>query len=658
MTKFNLGKLDWKLSGCHPWIWKLGKSMELGEKLQGDIIDIPAKVPGSVQKALFNSGIIKDWNLGLNSLESEWVENRHWIFSTTIPADYFKERTKFNLNFQGLDYCGIIFINGKEKLTFQNTHLPLNIDITENVKQNDNKNIKLEIVFLLSPRWLGQFGYTYKMTDWKTRFNYYWDWVVRLVQVGIWDDVTLEAYDEKISKFRCCSSCNGKTGKLELKGEAEGSPDNFIYAVLNDSDGKTVCKNSFSVAEFHSDKAALKITSPQLWFPNGKGKQPLYSLTVQLKNKSGYVLDEYIRKIGFRKVDWLPCENAREDADPWICEVNGEKLFIQGVNWTPLLPNFADVSEKRYRRTLQTYKDMGVNLLRVWGGGFLEKEIFYNLCDEMGLMVWQEFPLSSSGIDNSPPTDTESIKMLGSIAREYIKRKQHHVSLIIWCGGNELSGVKGEIGLLEPVDNDHPTIKNLYDIVSAMDPDKRFVPSSPSGPRSKGTAEDFEKKVLWDTHGPWKAVGPVDGQWKTHWEKSNALLYGEFGAPGASSVEIIEKYKGTLNTFPCSQRNKLWNRQPWWIEWDTFVELERREPENLEEYVAWSQKRQSDLLCFAVSTAKSKFPKCAGVIIWMGHDCFPCTANTSIIDFEGNMKPAAKELAKIFNFDISGKFCS
>ena len=648
MKKFNLGNLDWKLSGCHPWIWKLGKSMELGEELQGDIRNIPVNVPGSVQNALLDAGIIKDWNYGLNSLECEWVENRHWIFSTIIPADYFNNGSKFSLNFNGLDYCGIIFINGKEKSSFNNTHLPLNVDITEDVKLNPNNNIKLEIVFLLPPKWLGQFGYTYKMTEWKTRFNYYWDWVVRLVQIGIWDDVTLEAFDEKLVDFRCWSTCDTETGKIELRGEIDGSPNNCIFATLKSSDGKTICENTFSIAELRAGKASLKISSPKLWFPNGKGEQPLYNLTVQLKNKSNKILDEYQRKIGFRKVNWLPCDDARGDADPWICEVNGKKLFIQGINWTPLLPNFADIPEKRYRHTLQTYKDMGVNLLRVWGGGFLEKEIFYNLCDEMGLMVWQEFPLSSSGVDNSPPTDAESIKTLGDIAREYIKRKQHHASLIIWCGGNELSNVKDEMGLFEPANVNHPTLKNFYNIVTSMDPDKRFVPTSPSGPRLKGTAEDFETKVLWDTHGPWKAIGPINGKWKTHWEASNALLYGEFGAPAASSVEIIEKYKGDLQPFPCSNKNKLWNRQPWWIEWDTFVELEGREPENLNEYVEWSQKRQSDLLTFAVATAKEKFPKCAGVIIWMGHDCFPCTANTSIIDFEGNMKPSAKSLTKIF----------
>ena len=648
MKKLNLSNLDWKLSGSHPWMWKLGASMELGEELQCEIKNVPVTVPGSVQKALLDAGIIKDWNSGHNARDCEWVENRHWIYSTTIPAEYFNEGSRWCLNFKGLDYCGIVYINGKELATFENAHIPLIVDLSSSVKENPGKDIQISIVFLLAPRWQGQFGYTRKMLDWKPRYNYHWDWVCRLVQIGIWNDVLLETYDEKFVDFHCWSTYDGDTGKIELRGEIDGAPDNIVYANLESPIGNSIQGDKFTIAELRNGSAVMEINSPKLWFPNGKGEQPIYKLLVQLRNKSGKVLDEYKRKIGFRKVKWLPCENAREDADNWICEVNGKKLFIQGINWTPLLPNFADATDEHYRHILETYRDMGINLLRVWGGGFLEKEVFYNLCDEMGLMVWQEFPLSSSGVDNSPPTDAESIQILGNIARSYIKRRQQHPSLIIWCGGNELNRCKDQQGVNNPVTINHPTIRNFYDIVCSMDPDKRFVPGSPSGPSKKGTAEDFKTKVLWDTHGPWKAIGPIDGEWKKNWEDSNALLYGEFGAPGASDVNIINKYKGDLDAFPCSNKNDLWSRQTWWIEWDQFVNIEGREPENLEEYVAWSQQRQSDLLCFAVSTAKKKFPKCAGVIIWMGHDCFPCTANTSIIDFEGNMKPAAKALSKIF----------
>jgi len=648
MKKLNLSKLDWKLNGSQPWFWKLGTSMELGEELQCEIKNVPATVPGSVQKALLNAGIIKDWNSGLNSRDCEWVENRHWIYSTTIPAEYFNEGSRWCLNFKGLDYRGIVYVNGKELASFDNAHIPLTVDFTSSVKENPGKELHLSVVFLLAPRWQGQCGYTYKMLDWKPRFNYHWDWVCRLVQIGIWNDVILETYDEKLLDTRCYSTFDGSNGKVEIRGEIDGDPDNIIHTFLKNPDGNKICENDFTIAQLRTSQISLDVDSPQLWFPNGKGNQPLYQLLIQLKSKDGKILDDYVTKIGFRQVKWLSNENARGDADGWICEVNGEKLFLQGINWTPLLPNFADTTDKHYRHILETYRDMGINLLRVWGGGFLEKEVFYNLCDEMGLMVWQEFPLSSSGVDNSPPTDAEAIQILGNIARSFIKRRQQHPSLIIWCGGNELNKYKDKQGVNNPVTINHPTIRNFYDIVCSMDPDKRFVTASPSGPELKGNSEDFKTKVLWDSHGPWKAIGPLDGEWKKHWEDSNSLLYGEFGAPGASGVILINQYKGDLDAFPCSNKNDLWSRQNWWIEWDQFVNIEGHEPENLEEYVGWSQKRQSDLLAFAVTTAKNKFPRCGGVIIWMGHDCFPCTANTAIIDFEGNMKPAAKALAKIF----------
>lgn len=315
MKKFNLSNLDWKLSGSQPWMWKLGSSMELGEELQCEIKNVPANVPGSVQKALLDAGIIKDWNLGQNARDCEWVENRHWIYNVTIPNEYFNEGSRWSLNFNGLDYCGIVFVNGKELASFENAHIPLSIDLTSSVNENPGKDVQLSVVFLLAPRWQGQFGYTYKMLDWKPRFNYHWDWVCRLVQIGFWDDVFIEAFDEKLLDTRCYSSSDGSNAKIEIRGEIDSNPDNFIHTILNDPDGNIISENDFSVAQLRTENISIDVNSPQLWFPNGKGNQPLYQLLVQLKNIDDKILDEYDAKIGFRKVKWLPCEDARKDAD-------------------------------------------------------------------------------------------------------------------------------------------------------------------------------------------------------------------------------------------------------------------------------------------------------------------------------------------------------
>jgi beta-mannosidase len=320
------------------------------------------------------------------------------------------------------------------------------------------------------------------------------------------------------------------------------------------------------------------------------------------------------------------------------------------VNWVPLLPNFADIKEENYRSRIEQYKDLGINILRVWGGSTLERECFYDLCDEAGIMVWQEFPLSSSGIDNWPPEDEESIEEMAKITESYIKRRQHHVSLTIWCGGNELQGGHdgSKEGTGKPVDFNHPMMAWQKSVVGEYDPTRRFLATSPSGPMFYAEPQNFGKGLHWHVHGPWKAAGPLD-EWKEYWENDDSGFRSETGSPGTCSADMIRKYAGEYDPMPPRNENPLWRRTSvWWNERDQFVAENGREPQTLEEYVEWSQERQKEALCTALRACKNRFPSCGGFIIWMGHDCFPCIANTAIIDFEGNLKPAAIALREIF----------
>jgi beta-mannosidase len=387
-----------------------------------------------------------------------------------------------------------------------------------------------------------------------------------------------------------------------------------------------------------------------LWNPNMHGDQPLYDLTCSLLDADGNELDSTARRVGFRHVEWRQCEGAPAGADPWLCVVNGKPIFLQGVNWNPVRTVFADVTEPEYRKRLELYRDLGCNMLRVWAGSFLENEVFYDLCDEFGLMVWQEFPLSSSGVENWPPEDEKSIAEQSEIALSYIERKQHHVSLIIWCGGNELLGALdgGKVGAEKPVDLAHPMLARFNEIVKREDPTRRFLPTSASGPRFCAQAKDFGKGLHWDVHGPWKHDGDLDS-WADYWSKDDALFRSETGSPGAGPAEITRRYAGDLDPMPGTADNPLWSRHTnWWVEWPRFVVEHGREPRDLEEYVAWSQARQAKALSIAVKACKDRFPRCGGVLLWTGHDCFPCETNTSIVDFDGNPKPAALALKKIW----------
>ncbi|MFA5292731.1 MAG: glycoside hydrolase family 2 TIM barrel-domain containing protein [Phycisphaerae bacterium] len=646
MTKyFSLASLDWKLAGFNPFEWNLDEYINISTHSRAEIPAIPIQVPGSVQTALLNAGLIEDWTKGLNGRLCEWVENRHWIFQTVMPDEWFKNNKNFSITFLGLDYCGKIRVNSKTVYTFENSHIAHNVNITEYLKEKQNL---LEIIFECPPRWLGQFGYTSKMTEWKVRFNYFWDWVSRLVQIGIWDDILLKATDGmeiRETKITTDFDINKKTGILNLETEIQAAPDSHLRICLKK--GKEIIKTEEHPVQNQSFLwNGLNI---ECWQPNGKGKQQLYTLTVELLDSNKTTIDQIEKQIGFKNIKWEKCLNAPPQADPWLCVVNGQKVFIQGLNWTPIRPNFADVKIEDYTRLLKLYKKLGFNMMRVWGGAFLEKECFYNLCDELGIMVWQEFPLSASGGDRYAPDDKDSIKQMTGIAKDFIKRRQHHVSLAVWCGGNELLSAKTEDS---PTANlKHPMLKAINKMVKTLDPGRRFVVTMPTGPKFSADSKDFGKGVHWAVNGPWKAVGKISKDWTEYWNGDDSLLRSEVGSPGPCSAEMIRKYKGTCSEMPATIENPLWRRAPWWIDWHEFINENGKEPQNLEEYVKWGQKRQAEALKIAVSACKKRFPACGGIFIWMGHDCFPCPSNTSIIDFEGNPKPAAFAIGEIFTKD-------
>ena len=233
------------------------------------------------------------------------------------------------------------------------------------------------------------------------------------------------------------------------------------------------------------------------------------------------------------------------------------------------------------------------------------------------------------------------------IIDHYVRRLRNHPSLMLWCGGNELY----EKGDKAPVTVSHPMISMMNKRVSALDGSRRFVPGTPSGPTIGSSLEVFGKGVCYDVHGPWNL--PYSGGDMTmasveaFWDRCDALFMSEVGVPGAASVELLEKYKGDCVLLPASDCNPYWRSVNWWLQWDEYLS-KGGNPGNVSEYVAWSQKRQTEGLSMALRKNKARFPACGGFIIWMGHDSFPCPLNTSIIDFDGNLKPAAMAVSKIW----------
>lgn len=640
----DLSEMRWTVTGYVPYEWQHGYSQVIGAGPKSFTPTVEATVPGSVQQSLLRAGLLPDWTIGLQASACEWVENRHWLYEMTLPAGTLQAGRRYRLVCLGLDGCGDIHVNGRQVCRFDNAFVPHTVDLGEVLKPGDNR---IQILFECPPRWLGQFHYTSRIRDWKARFNYTWDWTSRLVQIGVWDAMCLESYaGAEISELavRTDYDCPSQTGRMTLEGTIRGTGEEPLTVTLS-QDGRVICQTTCSATQFCREGIAWEGLPVAPWWPNGQGEQPLYEVTATLADPTGQTVDEQTRPVGFKHIEWRPCEGAPAAADPWLCVVNDRPVFLQGVNWTPIRPNFADVTEADYRRRLEAYRRMGCNVLRVWGGAFLEKKCFYDLCDAMGLLVWQEFPLSSSGIENYPPEEDAVIDGICTIAESYIRRRHHHVSLLVWSGGNELTT---RDNATKPIDESHPLVKKLGQVVRAKDPKHRFAATSPTGPTFCADREDFGKGLHWDVHGPWKADGLLDSAFESYWQQDDALFRSELGAPGPSDAALILRCKGDCDELPIDNSNMLWRRTGWWTENAIFEKEFGRPPTSLIEYVQWGQQRQANILKTAVRSCKARFPKCGGVLLWMGHDSFPCAANTSILDFDGNPKPAVAELTALF----------
>lgn len=437
----------------------------------------------------------------------------------------------------------------------------------------------------------------------KSRFNYSWDWCPRIVPVGIWEDVYIKVYDyARITDFfpRTKAEDDG-TWKVTVDTEIDTSVSGeyeFVYRVMySDRELFNKADKMMLLAAKQSKLFEFVLKDVEKWWPNGQGEQPLYKIELAIRKDDGVLCDCAAKKIGFRDVKFVQNKDAAEGAIPYTLVLNGKRIFMRGVNWVPISPFYGSVTKEQYRKYLQRFKDMNCNLLRVWGGAVLEKQEFYNTCDEMGLLVWQEFPQSSSGLNNTPPDEREFLKTLEEIATVFIKRRRHHASHIIWCGGNELMW-EG----FRPVDETHANIRMLRELVEKLDGCKHFLPSSSSGPRFCADKKEFGKGVHHDVHGPWTYMGDVEQY--TFFNGDDSLFRSETGCPGTSRLETLEKYKGSFSIWPPDKNNPYWaHRGLWWIQLEELTRLFGKWDENgeeLEGYLKASRFLQAEALRYVI----------------------------------------------------------
>lgn len=661
-------KLDdntWQLIYLMPteWVWRKAWQEDwdpMAAPAAGQWIN--ACVPGDVIADALDAGLIKSPYVDLQSREAEWLSERDWVYRKefVLPPEMCGKTVR--LCFDGVDYTCHVYLNSEPLGKHEGMFTHFGYDITARLRE-DKPNVLVVIVEHKPPveAVQGQIGWSSAARIWKSRFAYNWDWCTRLAPVGIWQSVRLVAtaadfLQDVWGHSQVTDTHANVTVNVKLQASENARDDHIVrlrcrilspsgVAIGDDIEINTPVSGRAGTAEFH-----LEIENPQLWFPNGMGEQPLYSAQVDILGEERTVTDGRAVRFGLRTIRAVANAGAPPDALPYTLEVNGKKVFVKGWNWAPIDNLYGRPQLDRYERLLSLARHAHCNLLRVWGGGLLEREEFYNLCDQYGILIWQEFHHSSSGIDNRPPDDKEYLDYIEHQARQMVPLRRNHPSLAIWCGGNELMDDS-----FTPLTDAHPALARLKAIVNELDPDRLWLPTSSSGPVESADPKLTGTDKMHDVHGPWQYQGPEDHY--RFYNNIDALYHSEFGAEGAANLNTLQRFISPRYQWPPDATNAAWvHHGSWWLHREKLEGMFGK-LDTLESFIRASQWMQAEGLRYAIESNRRRKWRCSGASPWQLNEAFPNTACTNAVDYLGLTKPAYWWIRRAYEpLHISAKY--
>ena len=642
--------------------WNL-KTLGSGKFTEQKQID--AIVPGSVMDAWIKADIIPDPYYGENEKSITPLFNDDFEYSRTFTVDQeLLSEDCIDLVCLGIDTLGEIFINGISVASVNNMHRSWRFKIKELLKAGENT---IRIV-LFSPNAFTAKAYREGPIEYintasmgganylrKTHCQFGWDWGPQLPDAGIWRNIYLEGWScaRLEDVYITQEHINGKvTLRAMVQAEVASlkrfwAEDRLLKAVLrvkppvdlNGNAGKTageievneVIKDITAVTEF-----SCVIEKPELWWPNGLGQQPLYSVEVELLDvtpvANNAVIDCWQRRIGLRAM------TISTDADQWGNEftliVNGVKVFSMGADYIPEDSVFSRINPERTRKLLENCVKANFNSIRVWGGGYYPDDYFYDACDELGLVIWQDFMFAC----NVYQLTDEFAANVAEEIRQNIIRIRHHACLGLWCGNNEM-----EEGWVQwdNVRNHSPALKADYlkhfeylipEIWKKTDPNTFYWPSSPS---SGGGFDNPSDPNRGDVHfwGVWHGLKPF-----TEYCKNFFRFCSEFGFESLPDLETIESFAKPedLNIFSpvmeAHQRCPSGNGRILYYLSETY-----RYPKDFAALIYISQVLHMESMQTGVDHWRRHRGRCMGAIYWQLNDCWP-VASWASIDYYGRWK--------------------
>ncbi|HET7027970.1 MAG TPA: glycoside hydrolase family 2 TIM barrel-domain containing protein [Candidatus Limnocylindrales bacterium] len=601
---------------------------------------LPGHVPGSIADDLWRAGEIPDPYVERNSRGAEWAADRAWLYGRTIEALPLATGDRAFVRLEGLDFGGTVVLDGELLGRHDSMFAPVEWEIGGRL--SGGAAHRLLVAIPPAPASQPQLGRTSLVEVHKSRMTYGWDFCPRLVHQGIWRSASLLVTGRTRivdAWARPRLEPDGR-GQVDLRIATDAGADARvgIEATLLDGD-RTIGSTSASPASaLPPIDLVVDAGRPRRWWPNGSVEGPpvVHRLTVSLVDEDGRTLDDRTVPVGFRTVELAPNAGAPPGARPYTLVVNGRPTYARGWNWVPLDVAYGVPRQDRLMHLLGLAHDANVNLLRVWGGGLIESDAFYEACDELGILVWQEFSLSSSAFDSVPSTEPAFLAALRRDARAIVPLRRNHPSLAIWCGGNEL---EDDDGPLE--DARSPALMALHEAVRDLDPDRPWLPTSPSGPRFANRLDVIaaDPDGLHDVHGPWEHQGL--GAQQRLYDAGTSLLNSEFGVEGMTGRRSLEALVAPERRWPPTRSNPVYRHLgDWWINEPLVQASFGRQLHDVEAVRRASQWLQAEGLRYAVEANRRRWPRNSGSIPWQLNESFPNAWCTSAVDHRGDPKAA------------------
>ena len=629
----------------------------------------PATVPGTVHTDLLKNDLIPDPFYGCNEKDLQWIGERDWIFKAEFNID---ENTlsneQINIVFEGLDTYADVFLNGENILQANNMHRKWEVGCRELLQVGNNS---LEIYFHSA---LNKFiedstalGYPLPGGRWvfarKAAYHFGWDWGPRFITAGIHKPVYLEIWNhQRPTGFHIqTKEITDKAATIELSYSIESNTDDKAsLRVIHKKNQKVLTNQPINLIAGNNEYVInFNVKNPKLWWSNGLGEPHIYDLIIELTTASGF---KHTREIPFGIKTLRAVLEDDEHGQALYVELNGVKVFLKGANYIPQHSFITEITEQNYLDIVGMAVESNMNMLRVWGGGIYEQDIFYELCNRNGIMIWQDFMFACAMY----PGDDDYVENVRHEAIQQVQRLRNHSNIALWCGNNEVDEGWHNWGwqrIHNLSEKDSATIWQGYkrvfheilpEVVKAHDPQRFYISTSPLYGWGREKSLTHGSAHYW---GVWWGVQPPE----MYLEKVPRLM-SEYGLQALPALSTIRAFQVEDDDILFSEPLKCHQKHPTGYEnINAYLAMENLRAENLEDLIYKSQLVQARGIGLAIEAHRRAMPYCMGTLYWQLNDCWPVTS-WSGTDVFGNWKALQYRVRELFKdilvtvIDHKGRF--